>query len=196
MNPGTRPFAFSVSALLMLASQFAFAGDTAVTAANRGPGGGTGGGTGTGCTYAYSIQKIGPSRVEAGEKFSYHVFVKNIGTCRLRHIDIADWLPHRFESGNVNPDPMPAGAVSRDGKLVWEHVELAPGRVFDIEIKGHAKKSDHSYTMVNTACAYSARVGTRICDSVSTFVYPEHDAAAAEAAAMEEAEAASAPAAE
>ena len=196
MNPGTRPFALSFSALLMLASQFAFAGDTAVTASNRGPGGGTGGGTGTGCTYAYSIQKIGPSRVEAGEDFKYHVFVKNIGTCRLRHIDIADWLPRGFDLDSAYPSSPNSGTVNGNGKLTWEHVDLAPGRVFDISIKGHAKRMKHPYTMVNTACAYSSRVGTRICDSVSTYVYPEHDAAAAEAATMEEAEAANAPAAE
>ncbi len=196
MNPGTRPFALSFSALLMLASQFAFAGDTAVTASNRGPGGGTGGGTGTGCTYAYSIQKIGPSRVKAGEEFKYHVFVKNIGTCRLRHIDISDWLPRGFDMESSYPSTSNSPAVKDDRKLTWEHVELAPGRVFDISIKGHADSRNHPYTMVNTACAYSSRVGTRICDSVSTYVYPEHDAAAAEAAALEEAEATSAPSAE
>ncbi len=194
MTPGTRPFAFGISALLILASQAAFAGDSAVTASNRGPGGGTGGGTG--CTYAYSIQKIGPSRVKSGEGFKYHVFVKNIGTCRLHHIDIADWLPRGFEL--VEAHPSTSNPATRDGnrKLTWEHVELSPGRVFDITIKGHAEHRKHPYTMVNTACAYSARVGTRICDSVSTFVYPEHDAAALEASEVEEAEAASVPAAE
>ena len=75
-----------VTALGLTDGALTFASDTAAKAEGQGPGAAgspeTGKpvyGGGTGCTFAYSIQKIGPTYAEHEEEVSYELIVKNIG---------------------------------------------------------------------------------------------------------------------
>lgn len=165
----------AVSALLL--SVGAFASENASSATGPGPQGvGSGAGEvghpawGNQCTFVYSIQKIGPAVAEEGEEFTYHVIVKNLGTCRLRHIDVREALPHGVEFVDAHPD----ASHQRDGRLIWEDVDLKPGRFKDFEVK--ARVSDRirrPFYAMNTACAYTPWIGTQICDAVTTLLLPE-----------------------
>jgi len=163
--------------LLALASFNTYASDTAIKAEGQGPGaagsGETGtpvyGGGGQGCSFAYSIQKVGPTYAEHNEEVTYQVIVKNIGTCRLRHIEVADFLPHGMKFVSAYPAPENV----HHGRIRWDDIELKAGRyqLYTITAKaeGHPERWE-----TNQACAYTPWVGTRICDSESTWVYHHH----------------------
>jgi uncharacterized repeat protein (TIGR01451 family) len=158
---------------MFLMSMSAMASDQARSASGRGPGNGEGGtpvGGGNSCYFAYSIQKIGNTVERVGENSTYYVFVSNVGTCKLRHIDVRDILPEGAEYVGATPTP----TVSHQRFLKWEHIDLWPGRIAVFEIT--AKFRRHDWQAVNTACAFTPWVGTEICDSVTTTVYRDHNA--------------------
>jgi uncharacterized repeat protein (TIGR01451 family) len=160
-----------LSALLLSAS--ALAAEDPSTASGRGPGNGEGGtpATGGGCSYMYSIQKIGPTYARHGENFTYHIFVKNLGNCRLRRIDLTDTLPHEVDLVRVEPAP----SHSHHRRLVWENISLAAGDYLHAEIEVKTDRDHHGdHFLTNTACAYTPWIGTRICDSVGTTLYHRH----------------------
>ena len=151
----------------------AFASDAAVSA--RGPGPSDGGevetpAMGNACSYFYSIQKIGPTIADESEAVTYHLFVSNIGNCSLKHIDVSDDLPRGVSY--VSALPAPSSVTGR--RLRWNDVELKAGRYQDFEINVKVDSHlDDSRNLVNTGCAFTPWIGTRICDSVTTFV-PSH----------------------
>jgi uncharacterized repeat protein (TIGR01451 family) len=160
-----------------LASNSAQASENAIKAEGQGPKGAGAGepgkpvyGGGGGCSYAYSIQKIGQTYAEHDEEISYQVIVKNIGTCRLRHIEVADFLPHGMEYISASPAPESVN----DGRIRWEDIDLKAGRyqlyTVTAEAKGH-----HERWETNQACAFTPWVGTRICDAESTWIYHHKD---------------------
>jgi|GEM_PF-2851819 len=175
----SRPFTTLAAALALslISVLSASASDTASKAEGQGPGaagsGETGApvyGGGTGCSFAYSIQKIGPTYAEHDEEISYEVIVKNIGTCRLRHIGVADFLPHGLEFQSAYPEPKSV----HHGRIEWEHLDLKAGRYQHFAIKARAK-GHHPRWETNQACAYTPWVGTRICDTESTWIYHHRD---------------------
>jgi uncharacterized repeat protein (TIGR01451 family) len=166
-----------IAPFFTLLSLNVFAADTAIKAEGQGPGtagsGETGtpvyGGGGQGCSFAYSIQKIGPTYAEHGEEVSYQVIVKNIGTCRLRHIEVADFLPRGMKFISAYPAPENVN----DGRIYWDDIDLKAGRYQLYSITAKAE-GHHERWETNQACAYTPWVGTRICDTESTWLYHHH----------------------
>lgn len=162
----------SAAVAILLVSMSAFASNEAHIASGPGPGGGEGGTPvgGGSCYYAYSIQKIGPTVAKIGEDITYFVFVQNVGTCRLRHIDVSDVLPEgvRFLSA------LPAPTSHHDDRLRWEDLELKTGRYAVFQIYAKVEEHHHNASFTNNACAFTPWIGTRICDGVTTRIDWDH----------------------
>ena len=156
-----------------LLSVGAFASDGGTSAAGTPETGGGYGGV-VGCTYSYMIQKIGQTFAERGETVTYHVFVKNTGTCRLREIDVRDILPRRLTFISATPTPTRID----ERRLVWENIELKAGRFVDFQITAKIDSNfdrDDNRVISNTACTYNRRIGVRICDSSSMTVFRDDE---------------------
>ena len=150
-----------------------FASESAIKAEGQGPGAEGAGEAGApvyggGCTYAYSIQKIGPTYAEHHEEIKYLIIVKNIGTCKLRHIEVRDYLPHDMEFVSANPSP----ESEHHGEIRWEHRDLKAGEFKLYTVEARAEGRPWRWA-TNQACAYTPWVGTTICDAESTYIYNE-----------------------
>jgi len=144
-----------------------------VSARGPGTGGGEGGvpvtvGGGGSCYFAYHIRKVGPENARPNTDFTYKIFVRNIGNCDLRHIRISDLLPERTHFVSSNPAP----TETHDHKLIWDDVNLHQDERAVIEVRVKADDCDHHerYSITNTGCAYTPWIGTRICDTASTWI--------------------------
>lgn len=157
--------ALALTAFLVSAS--ALASNRASESSNRGGGGGGGEGGGAGCLYSYSIQKIGPTISYENATVTYHVFVRNLGDCKLRRIDVNDILPRDMTYDSATPVP----TWTHHRRIHWENVEIEAGQYVDFVIT--ARVDNHvgpERYLTNTACAFAPRVGTEVCDSETTFI--------------------------
>jgi uncharacterized repeat protein (TIGR01451 family) len=124
------------------------------------------------CSFIYSIQKIGPTLAEAGQEFTYHVFVRNLGNCRLRRIDLKDVLPEGVDFVSATPSP----SYQHHNRIVWDNVMIPAGQYLDAQITVKAEERiRRPFYGTNTACAYTPWIGTRICDSQTTLFYRDRD---------------------
>jgi uncharacterized repeat protein (TIGR01451 family) len=156
----------------VLLSTGAMASETAKQATGPGPGAGNPeAGTPIGkesCYYVYSIQKIGNSLATIGETMDYHVFVQNLGSCRLKYIDLEDRLPEGVQYVSAYPAP----SWVQGHRIQWKNFEIQGGRYIDFVITTKVENScQKNQSVTNTACAYTPWIGTQICDSQSTFIY-------------------------
>jgi hypothetical protein len=83
---------------------------------------------------------------------------------------VADFLPRGMEFVSASPSP----ASVHHGRIRWDDIELKAGRYQLYTITAKAE-GEHERWETNQACAYTPWVGTRICDSESTWVYRHHN---------------------
>lgn len=164
----------SLVASAAILPSFAFASETAIKADGQGPGAEGAGETGapvygSGCSYAYSIQKIGPTYAEHHDEIKYLIIVKNIGTCKLKHVEVRDYLPHDMEFVEAQPSEK----SQEHGEIRWDHIETLKAGEYKL-YKVTAKAEGRPWRWAtNQACAYTPWVGTTICDAESTYIYNE-----------------------
>ena len=156
----------ALSALLSFSA--GFASDEPHTASVHGPATSETGQPvhGNDCFFSYAITKFATSLGEAGGSGSSLIIVQNLGTCRLKHIDVTDDLSKGQTFASATPTPT---KVDPDGDHVrWDDQTIEAGQFAVYTVNVTYGQHTSGWTVTDNGCAFTPWINVQICSSAAT----------------------------